>query len=206
MQFALETFTPAKLVNFNPRSELHGKEAVPAIDLKFSFDAANAILSAFDGHLLSSLYHRAGEGSADGQAALDGVEPVSEVPNLRMPKLGLPLKWDAEQTGCSLTIDLGLGGNRSNIELSDCAVNAFQLEPKEGGTVTIAFRVQCTKGLTEKILGKLATLVQHDVSIQLVGPKLGEQQSVEPESAKQPRAEKTATDQFIERHAGAAAH
>lgn len=167
MTFELEVLTAARLQSVNCRSEMHGQEAVPAVDVKFTFEAPNSILSSFDGWLLSALYHRAGP-AAIGQASLDSFE-LSDAPNLRMPQLGLPLKWDAELTGYELTIDFGLGG-KSNVTLADCAVNAFALEPKEGGTVSVSLRVQCTKGLTEKVLGKLATLVQHDVQIMLTAP------------------------------------
>jgi hypothetical protein len=169
--FSLDTTTPAKLASVNCRSELHGKEAVPAVDLKFTFDQPNSILSAFDPWLLTSLYHRAetAKPAADAQGTLEGVEEVSDVPNLRMPLLSQPLKWSAEFTGYELLIDFGLGG-KSNIVLPDCAVNNIAFECKEGGTVTTSMRVQCTNGLTEKVLGKLATLVQHDVHIKLVAP------------------------------------
>lgn len=177
--FELATLTPAKLASVNCRAEMHGAESVPAVDLKFSFDAANTILSEFDGWLLTSLYMRRDATDKDsGQAVLDGVEPVSDVPNLRMPGLGMPLKWDIDLTGYHLRLEYGIGG-RSNVELDDCKCNTFTIEAKEGGTVTVGVRVQATSGLTEKILGKLATLVQHDVQIALMPPDEGRQQELE---------------------------
>lgn len=170
--FELLTPTPAKLVNVNVRSELKGKEATPAVDLKLSFDAANSVLSLFDGALLSALYHKAGPVDVgNGQAPIEGVEEISDVPNLRMPMLAAPLRWSREYTGYEIAFDFGLGG-KSNITLTDCGVNNVAFEPKEGGTVTTTVRVQCSKGLTEKVLGKLATLVQHDVSITLRAPEV----------------------------------
>jgi hypothetical protein len=182
--FTLDTPTPAKLTSVNCRSELHGKENVPAVDLKFTFDAQNIILSEFDDWLLTALYYRNDKPSEAeaAQGSLDGVEVVSDVPNLRMPLLASPIKWTKEYTGYELTIDMGLGG-KSNVVLGDCAVNNVAFEPKEGGTVAVTVRVQCTKGLTEKVLGKLATLVQHDVAILLSPPEVTEpQQPIEPAS------------------------
>jgi hypothetical protein len=172
MTFALTTTTPAKIDSVNCRSELNGKEQSPAVDLKISFDAPNSILAMFDGWLLTALYHKSDAPPApDAQASLDGVEEVSDVPNLRMPFLTSPLKWGKEYSGYELVIDYGLGG-KSNVVLSNCEVNNVQLAPKEGGTVTTTVRVQCSKGLTEKVLGKLATLVQHDVQILLTAPEV----------------------------------
>jgi hypothetical protein len=170
MTFELATITPAKIDSVNCRSELNGKEHHPAVDLKISFDAPNSILAMFDGWLLTALYHK-GNQPADPQGDLAGVEPVSDVPNLRMPFLASPLKWGKEYTGYELTIDYGMGG-KSNVVLPDCEVNNVQLAPKEGGTVTVTVRVQTSKGLTEKVLGKLATLVQHDVQILLKAPEV----------------------------------
>lgn len=171
--FELDTLTPAKLASVNVRSELHGAEAMPAVDLRFVFDAPNDILAQFSGHLLSALYHHAGpDADENAQAEIDGVEAVSNLPNLRMPKLGRPLKWEHEGTGYACRIEFGTGG-RSNVELEECKVNAITIEPKEGGTVTIGVRVQCAKALSEKVLGKLASLVQHDVEIVLAAPDVG---------------------------------
>jgi hypothetical protein len=169
--FELDTTTPAKIDSVTCRSELHGKEHSPAVDLRITFDQPNTILAMFDGWLLTALYYKSSAPPPDAQAALDGVEPVSDVPNLRMPFLASPLKWGKEYSGYELTIDYGMGG-KSNVVLTDCQVNNVQLAPKEGGTVTVTMRVQCAKGLTEKVLGKLATLVQHDVQILLVAPEV----------------------------------
>lgn len=172
MTFELLSITAAKIDSVNCRSEMHGKEHSPAVDLRISFDAPNSVLNMFDGWLLTALYHKANAPEQpDPQQELDGVEVVSDVPNLRMPFLASPLKWGREYTGYDLTIDYGLGGE-SNVVLADCEVNNVGFAPKEGGTVTVGLRVQCSKGLTEKVLGKLALLVQHDVHILLEAPQV----------------------------------
>ena len=176
MTFELLTPTAAKLTSVNCRSEMHGKDAVPAVDLRLAFDAPNSVLSMFDGWLLSALYHRAGpDQPSDPQGQIEGVEAISDVPNLRMPHLASPVRWSKEYTGYELTFDFGIGG-KSNITLTDCQVNSVQFAPKEGGTVEVGVRVQCSKGLTEKILGKLATLVQHDVQFTLRAPEVAQEQ------------------------------
>lgn len=179
MAFELEDFTPAKLCSINARSEKHGPDELhPAVDLSFQLDAANTILSHLDGALLSSLYHKSEAGDQGGQQQLDGVDELVNLPNLRFPFMGT-IKWGKEYAGYTLTIEHGLGG-ASDIQLLDCKVNEFRINPKEGGTVELKFRVQCSTNLTEKTMGKLALLVQHEVPIMLEAPEAkDEQQDIE---------------------------
>lgn len=168
MKFAIEEFAPAKLNSVNLRSEVHGEKHVPAVDLSFTQDVPNTVLSYFDGALLSALYYCSAASS--GQKIIDGVDQV--LPNLRFPKLGLPLKWDDSGKGYALEIDYGLGPNESNIELDLCTVGEFRITPREGGTVEIKFRVQASgEQLTEKVFGKLASLIQQEVKIKLLPPQ-----------------------------------
>ena len=168
--FELDQKTKSKLASINLRSERHGDDLVPAVDLKFTIDASNDILTSFDGHLKSSLYFKSAASSTS-QGELDGVDPVSDQPNLRFPKLG-PLRWEDERTGYTLTIDHGMGG-KSDLVLESCSVNNFSITPKEGGTVELSFRVQAIH-VKEKEMGRLATLVQHDLEISLTAPDIEE--------------------------------
>lgn len=171
MSFELEDFTTVKLTNMNPRKELHGPERVMAVDLNFTLDAPNSILSQFDGGLLSAVYCKTEAGESD-QDELDGVEPVTSLPNLRFPKMA-PIKWDAKHAGYSLCIDYGLGGD-GNIELEGCEVGKFVLDCKEGGTVEVKFQVQCAVGLTERIVGKLALMIGGECEIMLTAPTVAQ--------------------------------
>jgi hypothetical protein len=173
--FQLKTFKTVKLNSVNARSEKHGPdELAPAVDLSFTIESSNEILGAFHPDLLKTLYCKIDPPADGAQAALDGVEAVSDLPNLRFAFLGSPIKWEREQTGCMLTLDYGLGGKQSNIVLVPCNVNNYQITPHEGGTVEIKFRVQCNSGLSERILGKLALLIQHEVPIMLTEPEVVE--------------------------------
>lgn len=169
MTFELESFTACKLRNFNPRAEKHGPESVMACDLNFILDVPNSVLSEFDGGLLSAMYEKT-EAVEDDQYELDGVEPVSHLPNLRFPKMA-PIKWDSKHAGYSLCIDYGIGDS-TNIELEGCDLGKFVLDLKEGGTVEVKFQVQCQSGLTERIMGKLAMLIGQEVSITLLAPTM----------------------------------
>lgn len=177
MAFEFIHAVTAKLSSVNVRSEKHGPELVPAVDLKLAIDASNDILAKFHPDLKASLYYKA-EPDADDQEELDGIDPVTNLPNLRFPRLDGPLKWDIMGAGYHLCMDYGLGGD-SNLNLHGCEVNNFAFTPKEGGTVELAFRVQVTD-LDEAVIGKLATLCQHEVTITLLAPKVSEHDHDDP--------------------------
>lgn len=167
MSFEFLTLTKAKLNSVNVRSEKHGPELVPAVDLKLAIDASNDILDKFHPDLKAALYCQAQQEGGE-QESLDGIEPVTNLPNLKFPKLDGPLKWDAMGAGYELVIDWGLGGD-SNLVMHGCEINNFAFSCKEGGTVELTLRVQISE-IEEAIIGKLATLCQHDVHITLIAP------------------------------------
>jgi hypothetical protein len=207
--FQLTTLTTAKLNSVNVRSEKHGDDLVPALDLSFTIEAANAILDDFDPALRAALFYKAEIGSATAeQDELDGVEPVSDLPNLRFTDLVQPIKWDKAYAGYTVTVGHGLGG-KSDIVLDGCAINNFALTLHEGGTCEVKFRVQCTAGLSEKVMGKLSLLVQHELQILLVAPEaMGESEPMENPLPGQPEPDKplTAEDVFINGGEPAAVH
>lgn len=70
--------------------------------------------------------------------------------------------------GAELTVHYGTGG-KSDITLEDCTVDGFALEPMDGGTVVITFRVKCNPD--EKAVGKLSTLMGGEIEFSLVPPE-----------------------------------
>ena len=163
--FSLEKPTFVTLSNLNPRIEKHGDESVSAIDLSVCYDAPNTVLDDFQPGMLDAFY-KAAEGG-DESATLDGFE-ISAKPLLRFHNLA-PLKLSTELIGHRFCIDYGLDED-SALVLPACDVGKFSLELKEGGTVSLKFRVQTNKGLTEQIIGKLAMLISQEVQIQLTPP------------------------------------
>lgn len=162
MSFSLDRDT-CKLVNFNPRAELHGEDREPAADLKLELRAENGILSEFHPSLRSALY-RAADASSD--LADQGMDEPS-LPTLRFPKMGA-LKWDLEIVGCTLTIHYGTGG-KSDIVLPDATADGFSFTLHEGGMVDITFRVRCHPD--EKQAGKIYTLQQREIEVTLAPPE-----------------------------------
>lgn len=207
-QFSLPTMTRVHVTNVNVRSELHGDQHVPAVDLALKLTTSNTVLSEFDGALRGMLYDRAGKaGKQQQQEALDGVEPVSDLPVLRCERIVQPIRLTNEYAGYTLRVDRGLGGP-SNIVLGGCGVDKFRADCKEGGTVELQFRLQVAK-LDATVLGQLATLIGNEVSITLMPPETGQQglgDAAPPAAARKAAkgaANSDATEAFIDAHAGA---
>lgn len=167
MQFEL-TKTKALLVNVNPRAELHGEDKKPAGDLKLLVDLANDDLAMFSPSLKSLLYHWDAQMGGDLVDVAKRDEDKHYAPHLRMPKLA-PLKWEDEIIGASVTVHHGV---KSDIKLELCSVNEFRIEPKQGGTVSLGFRVQAHPD--EKAFGKLCSLIGTDVDITVIPPAADE--------------------------------
>jgi len=159
------TSRPAQFASFNPRSEKHGDESVPAADLKLVCNVAADALDAFDRGLRPLLFHKAN--AVDDDLADQG----SEAPNLRFGERLLPsLRWGAKLAGYRMQFHVGTTGDH-DVEIEDCAVNKFEFSPKEGGTVVITFRVQCHPD--EHQAGRLSMLIGQQVDVSLTPPATG---------------------------------
>jgi hypothetical protein len=171
MNFELETMTKTKITDvvvLSSKNRQLGDN--PGAGLKFSMSASNDALSMFDGFLKSMLYSKsAASSTSKKQKDLDGVEPVTDMPNLTAlgMKLGA-LHWSEDATGYELTIDHGMGG-ASNVVLAACTISKFKIKPNEGGTVDIDWLVE-SQDVPEAVFGKLATLKNIEVQITLTAP------------------------------------
>lgn len=164
----LESSTKAKLNDIDVLSQKNRPpDSNPGLSLAFTAELPNGALTMLDGFLRGALYTKQAGGNE--QPGLDGVEPVSDLPNLT--KIGQKIgrfAWAGEQTGCTLTFDFGLGG-RSNIVLDDVKVDNLHVTPKEGGTTTWQWRCEIND-VDEAVFGKLATLKSRDVQLLLAPP------------------------------------
>ncbi len=176
MRFELVGKTRAKLCKVENQSKKMGqKNLVPAIKIRVMATVANTVLAMFDPALRTFLYEKNGQGAKE-QKQLEGVEVITDLPQLRQAgqKLGA-LHWADEMTGCKFVIDYGMGGERSNIVLKDCKVDAFKLVPKDGGTTQVFFTVFSTD-VDRESLGDLGLLHQHDVTVELEAPDVADKQ------------------------------
>lgn len=144
------------LANVNARSERQGAELEPACDLKLEADLSNEILSEFHPALKSLLYFY------DESIEHDLADKGTAAPDLRLPNLVTPLKWEEQILGASISI---MAPGKATIQLSPVKVNNFSIEPRQGGTISLSFRVQAHPD--EAAMGKLGCLVQHEVEVTL---------------------------------------
>lgn len=191
-QFQLLTSTAAKLTSLIPRIEKHGEDNVPAISLGLVITGPNTLLDALQPGLREALYK-----AAEGQEALPGVEvptPLLRTRAMERIKLRLPA-----MEGWELIVEHGIDED-SAIDLHACKVDAFQVEPFEGGSVELKFRVG-TSDVDETYAGRLAMKLGQEVQIQLRAPQPkakaidGSQEAFD---ADHPDAGKTAADLFAE--------
>ena len=171
--FALETFTKSKITEVGVLSQKNREpDQNPGAALSFTLELSNHNLAYFDGSIKSFLYTKsAATTTAPKQKGLEGIEEVSDMPNLTAAgaKLG-NLHWNHELTGYSLVIDHGMGG-KSNLEIDDCVLSGFRITPKEGGTILLNFQLEA-QDIPEKVFGKLATLKNREVKITLAEPEV----------------------------------
>lgn len=152
--------TTFKLSSVNFRQELHGDDHVRACDLKFEGNVGNDALIAFHPELRTMLFKK-----SDDPDLVEQTEPEA-LTALRFPRLGT-LKYDWEGTGYTLTIDYGLG-EKSNITLAECQIDGIRIDPMQGGSVRLGFRVICHPD--SKQVDPLTDMIQSDVVVTATPP------------------------------------
>lgn len=158
--FELENAT-VKLASVNPRAERHGEDTKPALDLKIEVTCPSSALIYFHPELRQHLFKK-----DENPDLVDQVSDGDGLTGLRYPKMG-GIKWDWEGTGYSAEVDYGMGGD-SNITLSDVKVDHVTLEPLNGGSVNITFRIIAHPEPDD--VGKLCEFIQRDIELTLTPP------------------------------------
>lgn len=162
--FQLSTLTKCRVLDVRVLSQKDRKpDEQPGAQLLLQATLGAGILAMFDGFLPGMLYRKS---QAKKQGELDGLESA-ELTSVGEHVKRLP--WQYEQTGCTLTIDLGMGG-KSNIVLEDVKVHRVSLRPETKGVV-----IQWTcdaPGLNDTTRGKLTGLKSTDVQLLMVGPEV----------------------------------
>jgi hypothetical protein len=158
-----------QFLNFNLRPEKHGEENVPGADLKINITVPNDILSEFHPTLKAAFYRAPHPGEEDlvDQAA-DG---PAQLTRLTFGNKLHAFKWDDEIVGATFTVHYGTSG-KSDIVLGDATVDSFHIEPMDGGSVTLTFRVKCNPD--EKAVGKLSTLMGNEIEFSIEPPSAAE--------------------------------
>ena len=170
-KFEFATPTVVQMLNVNTRKELRGDQHVQAVDLSFKSDFPNTILDElFQPGLREAMYYSAADES--GQERIEGVPDT--LPNLRFSRLNAGrFGWGGKDklVGYLLRMEFGLGDAISNIELELCKVSSRAFEAKEGGTVTVFWKVQnASDRLDLETCGKLVLLGGEEVTMTLTAP------------------------------------
>lgn len=163
--FQLESLTSVRVLDVRVLSQKDRKpDEQPGAQLLLQATLGAGALAMFDGFLPSMLYRKA---SQKPQGEIDGLE-TAELTSIGEHTKRLP--WVYEQTGCEVVIDLGMGGARSNITLSDCKVHRVSMRPEAKGVV-LQWTVDAP-GLTDTTRGKLTGLKSTDIKMTLTGPEI----------------------------------
>lgn len=150
--------TEVRFMHLNVRTEKHGTDDVTAIDVKLKWTTSNEALRQFHPDLLAALYGLPN----DAQLHVEGAPPVHTV---RLFSDLAPLHWLGEVNAAVLTMHHGLG-EAEDLILGGCAADSFVIEPLDGGTVSVTFRVRAVCE-DERILGRLPLLLERSLPMTL---------------------------------------
>lgn len=180
--FQILEFTEALLATVTNRVEKHGDDDKPAVSLGIEITSGNQILDLIDPKLRPTLYTR-----PDDQPDLDGIEKVLQVLRCNsIDRVLLPTRHE----GWSLAVEDGIDDTKP-MNFGSCKLDKFSVEPKQGGTIVLRFRVGTSDVDADK-LGKLAMHNAQGIWIMLTAPKPGDEKKAEPA----PKGDPDATDLF----------
>jgi hypothetical protein len=167
-QFALRESTAIRIAaaDFKPRKS--GKRKEPGVRLDVGMLVTNLTLDQLWPGFRERLYREADGQNAEAQRALEGIDAVSTTPLLIFPNLK-PIRFRDELTGYKATVEIGIGRKESAIELTDCTLDKFEADLKQGGAVQLRFRISSV-GLNKRQIGDLGILVDCDVALLLEPP------------------------------------
>lgn len=169
MPFELQELTQVTCVNANPRTEIHGKDLVRAIDLRFRVTSENTLLDTIAPGLRRHLFTN--------KAADAAQQPLPDIamtlPNIRFPQLKTDdIKWDQPKVrGYRFIWDWGR--EAQHVDLTDTAMGNIALSLHEGGSLDTDFTISYNGPELEDntLFGELCGLAaMGDLHIQLLAP------------------------------------
>lgn len=170
----------ARVASVNGRQELNGEEHRLACDIGIEVNQSNRFLDKLDTRLLETFYWKNPSGAND-QAELEGVERVTDFPNLRFEHLVTPIKWAEKFEDGEFRVHHG-DDPADDIVLREVKINEIKLTPKEGGTVLVGLRIQGHPD--EGDLARLFTVLQSEVTITVDTDPDDEEEQAPPEPEK----------------------
>lgn len=147
----------------------------PGAKLNFEVQLSADILDTFDPGLKRWLFMKGAGSESAKQAALDGIPEASDMPNLT--NVGMKIgkfPWHQELSGYKLVIDHGMGGKKSDLEITDGLMSNWRFTPKEGGTVIARMSFE-SANVTEAQFGRLAKMKSRDIEAKFLKPEEAQQ-------------------------------
>lgn len=147
----------------------------PGAKLNFEVQLSADILDTFDPGLKRWLFMKGAGSESAKQAALDGIPEASDMPNLT--NVGMKIgkfPWHQELSGYKLVIDHGMGGKKSDLEITDGLLSNWRFTPKEGGTVIARMSFE-SANVTEAQFGRLAKMKSRDIEAKFLAPEEAQQ-------------------------------
>jgi hypothetical protein len=154
--------TTAKIASLTPRVETHGDEKVPAVSMTLKITGPNTILDLLRPGLLDAQYM-----AVPDQEQLPGVEvskPLLRTAAIQRFSVKMP-----QLSGYHLVVEHGIDESTA-IDLHDVKVDKFVVDPFEGGSCEVSFRVG-TSDVDETYLGRLGMKLGQEVQITLRAPE-----------------------------------
>lgn len=174
--FELINPTKAKLLDVVVLSQKNRQpDENPGAKLNFEVQLSADILDTFDPGLKRWLFMKGAGSESAKQAALDGIPEASDMPNLT--NVGMKIgkfPWHQELSGYKLVIDHGMGGKKSDLEITDGLMSNWRFTPKEGGTVIARMSFE-SANVTEAQFGRLAKMKSRDIEAKFLKPEEAQQ-------------------------------
>ncbi|PPA72831.1 hypothetical protein C4E15_28110 [Achromobacter spanius] len=153
-------------VTFNAmriRPELQDENPLPDIDLFFTARMGNDSLALLAPDMRSLLYKKGDQQTTDGSEAGLTV--------LRFPELGRQ-RIKKEIVGAEVTVHYGVGesnGKSTDIVIAEAIVDRFFVDPMEGGTIILGWRVRGKPTGEEN--GRLSLILGRETTLTVVPPE-----------------------------------
>ncbi|GAA4322001.1 hypothetical protein GCM10023144_01630 [Pigmentiphaga soli] len=175
---------PAQLVGIKLREELKDERGLPDVYLSFLCRMSAAALAMISPELRTFLYKSGAQQDIDGSDDGD---------SLRFPELGKQ-HVSKKVTGAHFTLHYGVGesnGVSTEPVSEDTQIDKFTLDPQEGGTVLVGFRVWGK--FTGPQIGSLALTLGHETAISTHCPEPAQGQLLDESGQPKKRARKGKT-------------
>ncbi len=158
------------ITNVNLRKEKHGSERKLGVDITIAVKGPNSILDDVEKGLRQSLFRTAKKGEQ-----LDMVEGADGLVAVKHPCLS-PIRLEGKFTGYELQIDHQIEGTTTEpLILVDVTLKDITVDPIEGGSVTLTFKLQAAVEPDE--LTEIGEFYTHSaVRLTLTPPTAQEQQ------------------------------